>query len=338
MASDPDVSIVVPTYNRCVGLNRLLRALIEQTYPRSRFEVVVVDDGSTDVTAEVIRTARVPYALRSLSQPNSGPSIARNHGVQESRGRLILFLDDDVVPMPRLIAAHVAAHGEADDLVVTGPMSPPPDDFPQSVWDRWDAAQLHKQYQAMLAGDYACTQRQFFTANASLRRQMFLNAGGFDHEFRRAEDVELAWRLSGAGARFLFEPRAEVLHYAERRFASWRQNAYDYGRYDVVMGQRKSLPVFDLACSEFHHRRLANRWLARACVGRKRLGDVTVLGLSAAVHLADGLGADRLASFALSSIFNVRYWQGVRDELGGTDRLWQAISARRAPEVTRAAS
>jgi glycosyltransferase involved in cell wall biosynthesis len=336
MAITPDVSIVVPTYNRCAGLERLLRALAAQAYPLSRFEVVVVDDGSTDATSELLRTIETPYVLRSLTQANSGPSVARNQGVQCARGSLILFLDDDVVPVPELVAAHVAAHGDDPDMVVTGPMSPPPSGWPQPAWDRWDALQLQKQYQAMLTGLFSCTQRQFFTANASLRRRMLLEAGGFDPDFKRAEDMELAWRLTRCGARFVFEPRADVVHYAARRFASWRHAAYLYGRYDVLMEREKAIPVFSIACRELHHRHLANRWLTRLCVGRRRLSNITVLGLAGAVHVADSVGADRVASLALSSIFNVQYWQGASDELGGPDRLWQAVAMRGAFRLVKA--
>jgi GT2 family glycosyltransferase len=330
MVTDPDVSIVVATYNRCEGLGRLLYALAEQTFPADRFEVVVVDDGSTDETPEFLRVIDVPYFLRRVCQTNGGPAAARNRGVEQARGSLILFLDDDVIPVPGLIAAHVATHGEAMDLVVTGPMSAPPLDWPQPIWDRWDAAQLDKQYRAMLAGEYACSQRQFFTANASVRRHMFQDTGGFDPAFKRAEDMELAWRMSRLGARFAFEPSAEVVHYAARPFASWRRNAYHYGRYDVVMNREKAIPVFELACQEFHTRRRVNRWLTRLCVGRQRFSRVTELGFVGAVHVAATLGTDRLASFALSSIFNVRYWQGASDELGGPDLLWRAVEARGA--------
>ena len=332
MDTDIDVSVVVATYNRCAGLEALLRSLANQTYPMSRFEVVVVDDGSTDGTRELLQTIEMPYALRSLHQDNSGPAAARNQGVRHARGAIILFLDDDVVPVPRLIAAHEAAHGLTTMHVVTGPMLAPPAEWPQPAWDRWDAAQLEKQYRAMMNGDYPCTQRQFFTANASVHRHLFDAAGGFDPVFRRAEDMELAWRMSRHGARFVFEPHAEVVHYAARPFDSWSRNAYQYGRYDVVMEREKSIPVFDLACHEFHDRRAVNRWLARLCVGRPLLGDMTLSGLSRAVTVGDRRGARRLTSFALSSIFNIRYWQGASDELGGTARLWNAVDARGAPD------
>jgi GT2 family glycosyltransferase len=335
MVTTPDVSIVVATYNRCAGLAQLLRALARQTYPTSCFEVVVVDDGSTDGTRELLRTISVPYSLRSRSQVNAGPAAARNLGVQDARGRLILFLDDDVVPVPHLIDAHVAAHGESTDQVVTGPMLPPPLDWRQPVWDRWDAEQLQKQYRAMLDGRFKCTQRQFFTANASVRREVVQAVGGFDPAFRRAEDMELAWRMSRHGVRFVFEPRAEVVHYAARPFVSWCRNAYQYGQFDVVMEREKAIPVFGLACREFHKRRAVNRWLAKLCVGRPVIRDGLMFLLSITVLLCDRLGGARITSFALSSIFNVRYWQGASDELGGPARLWEAIASRGALNLAR---
>ncbi|MGE3268373.1 MAG: glycosyltransferase family 2 protein [Chloroflexota bacterium] len=333
----PDVSVVVATYNRRDGLEALLRGLARQTYKASRFEVVVVDDGSTDGTPGLLRTISVPYALRSLTQANSGPAVARNLGVEHARGSIIQFLDDDVVPAPNLIEAHVAVHGERTDLVVTGPMLAPPLDWPQPAWDRWDAAQLEKQYQAMRDGKFPCTQRQFFTANASLHRSMFEAVGGFDAEFKRAEDMDLAWRMSRQGARFAFEPNAEVVHYAARSFVSWCRKAYQYGAYDVVMEREKAIPVFELACQEYHTRRAVNRWLTEACVGRTLLRDSVLFGLSMAVHVGARYRADRLVSFALSSIFNIRYWQGASDELGGPARLWHAIANPGATGLSAAA-
>jgi GT2 family glycosyltransferase len=333
MDTTMDITVVVASYNRRAGLERLLRALAEQTYPADRFEVVVVDDGSTDGTTELLRSIAVPYALRSFSQANNGPAAARNLGVEHARGSLIVFLDDDVVPVPRLLVAHEAAHGYTMDHVVTGPMLPPPPDWHQPAWDRWDAAHLQQQYEAMLSGQFECSQRQFFTANASVHRQLFRAVGGFDTQFRRAEDMELAWRMSRHGARFVFEPGAEVVHYAARPFVSWCRNAYQYGRYDVIMEREKAIPVFEIACIEFPRRQIVNRWLTRLCVGRMVIRDATLLGLSLVALAGDRAGAHRVASCALSSIYTLRYWPGVSDERGGPARLWRAVAAGGEPEL-----
>src|SRR5690242_8167475 len=100
MPASPFVSVVIPTYNRCESLKRTLEGLARQDYPTIDFEVIVVSDGSTDKTEEVLKTYAVaaPFRLRFFTQANSGPSVARNRGVQESTGEVIVFLDDDVEP------------------------------------------------------------------------------------------------------------------------------------------------------------------------------------------------------------------------------------------------
>lgn len=324
MSSDAlALSVVIPTYNRRAGLERLLRALARQTYPASHFEVVVVNDGSRDGTDVLLEQIDTPYRLHALTQANAGPAAARNLGVQQAEAPIIVFLDDDVIPLPELLAAHAAAQGDADDLIVVGPMSPPTD-WQRSVWVRWEERQLLKQYDALARGLYPCTPRQFYTGNASVPRQLVLAAGGFDDRFKRAEDVELAFRLYALGGRFLFEPRADVLHYASRTFRSWASTPYQYGRYDVVMGREKGINTFELACHEFERRNIWSRRLTRGSVGKPWRRPVTT-ALAAAAILADAVGAEQVASFALSGIFNLQYWQGASDELGGPQAVWAAV-------------
>src|SRR5579859_3487825 len=110
MQQSPFVSIVTPTYNRRTSLDRLLGALGKQTYPADRFELVVVDDGSLDGSVEYLRSLRLPFRLRVFEQAHAGPAAARNLGVARAEGRLVLFLDDDVLPLPELIAEHVQTH------------------------------------------------------------------------------------------------------------------------------------------------------------------------------------------------------------------------------------
>jgi len=331
LTAAPRLSVVVPTYNRRAGIVRLLQALAEQTVPPDQFEVVVANDGSTDGTAEALAAFRAPYRLTVLTQANAGPAAARNAAVGQATARLVVFLDDDVVPAGDLLAAHLAAQGDADDLIVVGPMFPPTD-WARSTWVRWEERQLLKQYDAMDRGVYSCTPRQFYTGNASAPRALLLQSGGFDDRFKRAEDVELAFRLWAMGARFHFEPAASVLHYASRSFASWKSTPYQYGRYDVVMGREKGINTFELACHEFEGRHTLSQRLTRACVGRPWRPFATTALFVAAV-VSDLIGLENAASFALSAIFNVEYWQGAADELGGAAVVWRAVAQ---PSLVRA--
>lgn len=315
------ISVIVPTYNRRASLSRLLQALGRQTYPAARFEVVVVDDGSTDGTADAVRALDLAYPLRLLIQENRGPASARNLGVEQADGPVIVFLDDDVEPLPELLAVHGAIHGSRTGQVVVGPMLPPPD-WPRPAWIRWEEEKLERQYQAMKEGRYACTPRQFYTGNASLPRSMFLDAGGFNVEFRRAEDVELAWRLAMRGARFRFEPGAQVLHYAERSFAAWSRTPYQYGQYDVRISRETGVDVLSLAFREIGRRHPLSRALARYLADRKRTASLAVAALGGAARVGNLVGARRMTSAALSGLFNLLYWRGVSDELGGIGDRW----------------
>jgi glycosyltransferase involved in cell wall biosynthesis len=325
-SATPLVSIVVPTFNRCSSLRRLLEALSHQTYPHSQFEVIVVDDGSTDGTVAFARDWEASVRLRVFEQAHAGPAVARNRGVTEAWGELILFLDDDVVPVPELIAVHVATHAAEPNAVVIGPMSPP-GDWSRPAWVRWEEEKLLEQYRALVEGVWACSGRQFYTGNASLTRARFLEAGGFDSTFLRAEDVELGYRLEALDARFVFNPRADVLHYAWRTFASWCRSPYQYGRYDVVMQRDKGQPTLDNATREFHGRHALNRIMLYVCAGRRPLVDRLVPVLGVLVRLAGRIGARRITGSALSAIFSLLYWQGVCDELGDRGAMWRSITA-----------
>jgi GT2 family glycosyltransferase len=98
------VSVIIPTYNRKESLLRTLWSLSGQTLSTNFYEVIVVDDGSADATTE-IATQQFPFALRFLSQVNSGATIARNHGALESRGDVLVFIDDDVTVSPGTLEA-----------------------------------------------------------------------------------------------------------------------------------------------------------------------------------------------------------------------------------------
>jgi glycosyltransferase involved in cell wall biosynthesis len=322
---------VIPTYNRVERLGRVLRALAAQTVDAREFEVVVVSDGSTDATDAVIPVLQMPYKLLFVSQPNSGPAVARNTGVGRASGELILFLDDDVVPSPELIEQHLFCHAHSEcSLVVIGPMLTSPG-YRASPFVRWEQAMLYKQYDAMLRGDYAPTYRQFFTGNASLSRRLILDTGGFDSRYRRAEDIELAYRLAEEGTHFLFNEKAIGYHFAERSFRSWIEIARSYGRNDVIF-DRETVPESRLqqARLEFKRRNVCTRALTRACVGREWLEQSLQWPFRGIVAFSEILRWEHLSKVALSGLYNATYYCGMADELGGADRFWRFVKEGRA--------
>jgi hypothetical protein len=177
---------------------------------------------------------------------------------------------------------------------------------------RWEAATLAEQYEAMLAGLWAPTPWQFYTGNASVDTEQVRRAGGFDLSYRRAEDIELAFRLERQGCEFLFNPAAAGMHFAERSYRSWLGGAYQYGRNDILFGKA------DRASGEFRYRhpltQLLVRWGLRHRSAASRLAPPTEL----AIRAADAACLRPLGQQLCGAIFNLHYWFGVADQLGQT--------------------
>ena len=266
-------SIIIPTFNRLGRLKAVIGALEEQTEPLNEFEVIVISDGSSDGTDEYLQGYTQPLHLKAQFQTNKGPAAARNLGIAEAVGEIVIFIDDDVVPAPELVREHLQTHevDHGDNQVVLGPMLTPLD-TKLSPWTQWEQEMLMKQYSAMDAGDWLPTARQFYTGNSSIARRHLVASGGFDASLRRAEDVELAYRLELAGLRFIYQPRAIGYHYPLRSYRSWTQIAYDYGRNDVLFHQLKGHDwVLPIMAWEFKKRHLWTRILVWVCLDRRLL-------------------------------------------------------------------
>jgi len=318
------ISVVVPTYNRVARLRHVLAALEQQQFPADAYEVIVVSDGSTDGTHAYLEALHSTMRLRWFSQSNRGPAAARNAGIDKAVGEMIVFIDDDVVPAAGLLAQHMRAHQEAGrEVVVLGPLLTP-EGFAMAPWARWEQEMLMKQYSAMLRGDWQPTARQFYTGNASLRRSHILAAGGFDENFRRAEDVELAYRLAARGLGFVFTMKAVGMHYVERSYRSWLDAAYTYGRNDVIFARdRNQTWLLPTIRREFQDRHKLVRSLVRVCRGRPWLASLTASALKLTADAATLVRADGVEMSAYSGLFNLRYYSGLFDELDDSQFLFR---------------
>jgi GT2 family glycosyltransferase len=304
----------------------VLTALEQQAYPSDAYEVIVISDGSTDGTDAYLEALHSTMRLRWFVQANRGPAAARNAGLKKAGGEFIVFIDDDVVPQPQLLGEHARSHREADqDVVVLGPLLTP-EGFEMAPWARWEQEMLMKQYRAMLRGDWSATARQFYTGNASLRRSHILAAGGFDEGFRRAEDVELAYRLADKGLNFVFNMQAVGMHFAERSFQAWLDAAYTYGRNDVIFTRdRNQKWLLPTVRQEFQDRHLFIRSLVRMCRGRSRLTRIATSALKLAADAATLLRANDIERGAYSGLFNLQYYNGLFNELDDVHFLFRRI-------------
>ncbi len=263
VAEWPSLSVVVPTRNRSALLRSTLEALRESRFPAERIEAVVVLDGGTDDSAEVARSADVPYRVTCVETDGRGLAAARNRGVEAASERVILFLDDDTRPEPGCLAAHAALHARGDADVVLAYCPP-------VVGNGWFEALLRAwwedHYRRKRDPRHRWTYADFVTGNTSLPRSLLESVGGFDEAFTaRHEDWELGIRLLHGGTRFTYCADAVAPHRLNASLDTAIERQQEEGAGDVLLARRHpevfgQLPLarFD-ALPDIPAAKLANR-------------------------------------------------------------------------------
>ncbi len=226
-------SIVIPAFNAQKTIRACLEALEKQTVSRSEFEVIVIDDGSRDKTAEIASGFK---KILLLAQKNAGPAMARNRGAKKASAEIIIFLDADCVPKKNWLVEMLEPLENPHVSGVQGRYKNASDgwmaEFVQlEIEERYERLQKSMREKGSIdfVGSYS----------AAYRKKIFLESGGFDEGFRRAsgEDTDLSFRLSGKGHRLVFAPSAVVHHfhpasllkYWKTKFfrAYWRVRLYE---------------------------------------------------------------------------------------------------------------
>ena len=198
-------SVITPTRNRAAMVARCLQYLSEQTLAPDRYELLVVDDASTDGTRRVIesavRTSRCAVRPFFLTERQGVPG-ARNHAIREARGDVIVFVDSDNFAAPTFLAAHVGIHEAHPKAVGRGPVI-----VTRSIEDPF----------AVRGGLLDLTTAYFDTDNASVRREHLDQAGLFDEVFYPYgwEGLDLGFRLRVLGLRRVYRRDAALYHYHE---------------------------------------------------------------------------------------------------------------------------
>lgn len=218
------ISAVIATYNRRQSLARCLATLFDQDAPVGQYEIVVVVDGSSDGTSEMLRSLQSQGNLVVIEQENRGQTAALNAGVKAASGEIVLFLDDDLICHRSLLSSHVNAHKHGDPMVIYGRMKGLLGPSPSFV-ERWTCEALERYYER-LEKDPApkWPDDAWAGPNCSLPRAVFQDAGGYDDQLfpRRGEDVDLGLRLWKMGIHFAFEPRAITSHdWVKSRRQAW---------------------------------------------------------------------------------------------------------------------
>jgi glycosyltransferase involved in cell wall biosynthesis len=264
-----EVSVIVPARDAAATLGRTLAALAAQEGAPA-FEVIVVDDGSTDATARVAE--RAPLDVRLVRQDGRGPARARNAGARQAGGDVLAFTDADCFPTPTWLAAALRALDGAD--LVQGAVLPEPGidvgPFDRTIW----VTRAHGLFE---------------TANLVVRRELYDALGGFESWLvprdgkELGEDVWFGWSARRAGARVRFAPDALVHH------AVFRGGPAD------LLAARRRLRYFPAMAARIPELRAELLWRRWFLTRRTAAFDLAALGLAAA------LAARRPAAAALAA-------------------------------------
>ena len=232
-----EISVVVPTFNNREVLRTSLEHLGKQTFAREQYEVIVSDDGSTDGTADMVRSCAFPTTLRYVSHSHGGFAATLNRGAREACGRIVLFVDSDFWVDPDLLAAHYihyppGARGVAVQGATTG-IHP-------------DALVTPFMKVKQISPDLTVRRRHrmspyhVVTRNLSMLKADFQAAGGFDEAMRGYgyEDLDLALRMSAAGVEFEYEPEARGVHFHVETLESVERKQYSGGQSAVYVWRK----------------------------------------------------------------------------------------------------
>jgi GT2 family glycosyltransferase len=271
----PIASVVINTYCKAATLERVLHALERQEgIAPEAYEVVVRDDGSTDDTWARLQAVAPRWGgrLRLSRGENTGVSEARNIGVREARGEVIIILADDIVASPSLVAEHLKRQEQersGGPCAVVGKVFWPPE-LDRDLFRHWldNGGPQFAYWRIKESG--AIGPRFFYACNIAARRELFLEHP-FDPAIRYGyEDTELGLRMKRAGVRLLYHPAAWGHHHHPRSLGEFRRRQYQVGRslYAALrkhpeMAEEVSPPSFPLR----RRVRLALRWMTSPVAG-----------------------------------------------------------------------
>ncbi|MCP4109526.1 MAG: glycosyltransferase [Desulfobacteraceae bacterium] len=228
---DPEISIIVPTYNGATRISACIEALLVQQTGR-KYEIIIVDDGSTDNTCDIVKKYVKKYDSKALLivQNNAGPASARNHGVEKASGEIVLFTDDDCIAEPDWLENMLTPFEDSDVVGTKGTYLT----NQKELIARFVQIEYEEKYDELSKHQYI----DFLdTYSAAFRRKIFLDNSGYDTSFSTAsvEDQEFSFRLANMGYKMVFAPKAKVWHTHVKTISGYIQKKYKIGYWKLLL-------------------------------------------------------------------------------------------------------
>jgi GT2 family glycosyltransferase len=309
--SSIEISVVVPTRQRRDLVLRLLGALREQDLAMTAIEAVIAIDRSTDGTAEAVAEFPAPYRLLTVTPARPGRAAACNEGIAASHGDVILLLDDDMEPVESCLRRHLQRHRGAARCCAIGAV-PVRTDTNAPFVERYIAARFESHLAKLSAPGHAFVLRDFYSGNASIRRAVLEEVGGFDESFTvyGNEDLELAFRLRRAGVELQFDPEAVAFQRYTKTFVELERDNLAKGHTAVLLATThpETFPELNLA----HATGMSRRWRSVRSVllaaARSWPPSVEIVIRASAALERTGIGRARVF---YAFVLDYLYWAGV---------------------------
>lgn len=244
------LSVIIPNYNRADALEQTLAALAKQTVPPETYEVIVVDDGSTDASIPLLQNISTSYSLILIQQSNGGAGAARNRGVCQAQSELLVFLDSDMIAAPGLLQQYLTASAQHPQALILGRQQP----WPSAYQTLFDKATRYEWFRDLGSDFFSPTFYHVLSSSMAISRGNFEKVGGFDEgvgtgAHPATDDTDFGYRAQRMGIKLVYWPDALAYHNHPRTLQQRCRQEYSTAMWTARMFQRypemqSLIPVF----------------------------------------------------------------------------------------------
>jgi GT2 family glycosyltransferase len=253
-----ELSVIVPSYQRRDQVVACVEALLDQGLPHDLYEIVVVVDGSTDGTTDVLRALGAGATLRIDEQPNQGSARARNEGIAVAQGRFLVFVDDDIIVSPTFLSEHLRVQRETGGVLVIGHLHTDVELDADAI-TRVVAARLNGHFHGLDARVRVVEALDCWSGNMSAPADALRAVGGFDEALEAEFDADLGHRLAASGLGVVYVSSATGRQLLRARGDALLDDAQAHGRATVALWRKHGTgrPMTGAAFSRHSPRRAA---------------------------------------------------------------------------------